>query len=407
MFGQSEIFGKSTNLYSLIGKRNNNTQVDLTPSATFSILSQSTASFDGNTLITPNIINEETQIIKAECIYQDVLYSAILPIYIKPLQIVQFFINGPNQIPESNTEEFTAKIRSKDGRIIDITSDCEFSLESKNCSYRVESGKLIIGCKEIANDDEVCVVNASYLDQDTNITYFTSKILYVDKILYNTFKVNFQFNNAEQDLITSYGGNCLFSLGMLNGSYFNNVKFKISLFGPTLAENEQTKNIEIYEIGTSYFKIETLESGEIGNLQYTKSITLKNSDNIDGEKEIVLLFVYNDTISGKSIVKPYSAKIFTSVSSTGFKQIILNCSKYLLHENDSLTYEIYGKTLTNTTKNITNFCIISFISPLSGISLNTNTNTISTTTLSNNGVGYLKIEYNEIIKYEEIYFIKD
>ena len=407
MFGQTEIFGKSTNSYSLIGKKNNNVEVNLTPSATFTILSQTTSSFSGNTLTTPNIINEETQIIKAECVYQNVIYTAILPIYIKPLQIIQFFIDGPHKIPEGGTEEFYLKVRSKDGRVFDITSNCEISLESKNCSYRIQDGKLIIGCKEIANDDEVCVVNATYLDSDTNISYYTSKMLYVDKILYNTFKIDFQFDSDDQNTMKTYRSDCLFSLGILNGSYFNNIKFKASLFGPSLAQIEQTKNIEVYEIGTSYLNIETIESGEIGNLQYTKSITLKSLENINGEKEIVLLFVYNNSISGQSIIKPFSVKLFTSVSSGGIQQIILDCSKYLLHNNDSATYIIYGKTSSGVTENITNFCEVSFISPLTGVSLNTNTNTINTTELSNNGVCSLKIKYNNLVRYEEIYFVKD
>ena len=257
-------------------------------------------------------LNEETQILKAECIYDNIQYVAYLPIYIKPLQIIQFYIEGPFEIHENEEEEFTIKARCKDGDVIDLTRNCTISIESQNCGYRIDDGKLIIGCKEFANDDEVCTVNATFVDTDTNITYYTSKILYVSKTLYNTFKIEFEFDNEAQERMTTFRNDCLFSLGNLDTGEFNLIKFKTLLFGPTLATLDKTNEVKIYEIGTSYLNIET---ERISDANYLKKITL-NSLNNDEETEIVLLFVFNDSISGRSIVKPYSVKIFPSAISS-------------------------------------------------------------------------------------------
>ena len=131
--GKTEIFGKSTNLYNLIGIKTNNIEVNLTPSATFSIVNESSSSFNRNVLSTLNIINEETQVLKAECEYNNVLYSVYLPIYIKPFQLIQFYIDGPFEIPEHEEREFTIKARCKNGDILDLTENCTISIESQNC----------------------------------------------------------------------------------------------------------------------------------------------------------------------------------------------------------------------------------------------------------------------------------
>ena len=266
---------------------------------------------------------------------------------------------------------------------------------------------MIIGCKEYANDDEVCVVNATFTDTDTNITYYTSKTLYVSKVLYNTFKIEFQFDDEEQERMITFNQNCLFSLGYLDTGEFNFIKFKTFLYGPSLATTNETKSVKIYEIGSSYFNIETLESGDINNPIYTKRISLNTVENIDGEKEVILLFVYNDPISGRSIVRPYSVKIFASLTSGDIKSIEIVCSSYVLNENDNKTYTVYGTTSTSERIDITNLCNIELRTPTSGTSLNTATNSIITTTFSSNAAGYIKATYNNLTTYVDIYFIKN
>ena len=43
-----------------------------------------------------------------------------------------------------------------------------------------------------------------------------SKILYIEKTLYNSFKIDFQYNNEAEKRMTSYESDCLFSMGLLD-----------------------------------------------------------------------------------------------------------------------------------------------------------------------------------------------
>ena len=280
-------------------------------------------------------------------------------------------------------------------------------MNHKIVGYRISNGKLIIGCKEYANDDEVCIVNAIFTDTDTNISYYTSKILYVSKVLYNTFKIDFQFENENQNRMINYRNDCLFSMGSLDTGNFTTIKFKTSLYGPSLASYDETENIEIYEIGTSYLNIQTESIGENENRQFYKKITLKSVENIDGEKEIVLLFVHNDKISGRSIVKPYSVKIFTATATGDIKSLRITLSKYLFNDNDQGLYSVYGITSTGDEINITSLCTVEVKTPITGVSTDLSTSMIITNTLSNNAAGYFKASYNDITKYEDIYFVKN
>lgn len=330
-----------------------------------------------------------------------------MPIYIKPLQIIQFYIDGPNEIPEYSQRKFTIKARCKDGDILDLTENCLISIESQNCGYRINNGKLIISCKEFANDDEVCVVNATFLDEDTNITYYTSKILYISKILYNTFKINFEFENNDQERMITYKNDCLFSIGDLDTGMFNSIKFKVLLYGPSLNTYDETKNVEIYEVGSSYLNIETETVGEAENIEYYKKITLKSLINTEIEKEIILLFVYNEKISGRSIIKPYSIKIFSINSTPTIVSLIVEVSKYVFNENDRGEYSIFGVTTTGEKIDITNSCSVDIFVPINGVILDSYRSLIITNGLSNNSAGYLKASYNdEIIKCENLFFVR-
>lgn len=410
--GKTEIFGKSINSYNLIGiniENDKETEIDLTSEATFSLISSSSSSLVRNILTTPNIQNEEVIIIKAEYVYSDITYTAFLPIYIKPLQILKFYIDGPNEIPEGTEKEYLIKAICKDGKELDLTESCNISIESRNCTYRIsENGKLIISCINGSYDDEIFTINATFLDEDTNITYYTSKTLYISKILYNTFRIDFRFNNEEEEIIKTYNNNYLCSLGSLENYYIPSAEFKVSILSPALHSIDKTKDIQIYEIGTSYLNIETITEENDENLNYIKNISLKSLNDIEGEKDIILLFVYNDLITGKSIIKTFFIKIIVPINNNieNIRSLSINCSKNSLYDNDSIQYTVYGITPSNQYLDITDLCRIEVKTPILGYNIDYNNHTINTENLSREGTGYIKATYNNyLVDYAEIYFI--
>ena len=311
--GETKIFGEKTYLYSVFGILNNDSEIDITNDCEFKISNLNISTLNGNKLTTKKVYNTEVQ--KLTAIYEEygITYADELIIQIAPLELVNYYINCPNEILENESIQFSIIGKFSDGSIKDLIQSSIISLNSTNC---IRNGN-VINSKSIAYDNELITLNAQYTYD--NVIYNASKQILVKKKIYTGFNIsencgdeptyNPNYLNLRPSILF---GNSIRVLGkILSGE--NSLPYLTAQIKPVLSGNNiflnDIKNITIKELNTSYLTF----NKDINNNLISISINDESFNTILGTvKEVLILLMYNDYKTGKALVQPETIKIYNN-----------------------------------------------------------------------------------------------
>lgn len=134
IIGKNEIIGNSSEEYQVLAKLQDDSYINITDKCIFSLLNENGhTSLSGNIVSSINILESESQILFAECKYNDINYYTYFNIHIIPKTMVQLKIDGPSSINENSNQNYRVFALYSDGEEKNITNNCEIIINSINC----------------------------------------------------------------------------------------------------------------------------------------------------------------------------------------------------------------------------------------------------------------------------------
>ena len=111
-----------------------------------------------------------------------------------------------------------------------------------------------------------------------------------------------------------------------------------------------------------------------------------------------------DKISGKLTSGVYYVTAYVSARAN-IKQIKLTLDRYLLESNSESSYRIYGISSLGEIIELNGLADIVINTPLKSVSIDFVEHKLKTGEILKDAAGYVKAVYNDLVTYEDVYFV--